>query len=162
MPGAGGCQKAPPKHGAARDTRRHAADHEGGPEPGATGQRPAAAKGCGPEEGGEEPRPDPPPSPPCCPPSGPRDAGDGPMGRQPSTPPMARGGPPPPESRGARGGNAAKPVRHRPARRRPPAPTVTTTRRRTNVSTQGRPADHTRGQQGNMNWGRMEAAVSKN
>ena len=38
----------------------------------------------------------PPPSPPNYPPCGPRDAGDGPWGRQPSTPPKARGAPPPP------------------------------------------------------------------
>ena len=39
-PGGRGCQTAPAEHAAGRDARRHAAGHEGGPGPGATGHPP--------------------------------------------------------------------------------------------------------------------------
>ena len=68
--------------------------------------------------------------------------------------------PPPQKSHGARGRNAAEPVRRTPPRRHPPAPTVTTIGRQTGASTQGRPADHTRGQQANTNRSNMEATPS--
>ena len=104
-----------------------------------------------------------PPSPPHSPPSGARDAGDGPSGRQPSTPP--RPGEvlaPPRESRGARKGNSAQQVRHAPPRCHPHASPETMTGRRTRASTRGRDADHTWGQQANTNRSSMEATPSMN
>ena len=145
----------------------HAAGHEQGPGAGATGHPPAAAKGPGRGTGGgwrgTTVRP-PSSSPPHFAPSGPQDTGDGPRGGQPSTSPKTRGGTPPTPQRAARPGgrDATKPVRHTPPRRHQPALTVTTTGRRTRPSTQGRPADQSRGQHTNTNHSSMEATRSKN
>ena len=117
------------------------------------------------EVDGEESRRDPPPLPlsPHSPPSGPTDAGDGPRGRRPSTPPEAGGKSiRPPKGPRRPGWDAAEALRHAPPRPHPPAPTGAATGKRTRASAQGRHTDHARDQHANTNQSSMEATPSMN
>ena len=130
------------------------AGNKGGPEPGATGKAPGGGRS------GTTARP-PLPSPPT-PPFSSRDAGDGPRGRRPSTPPRGRGEVPPPPKRAAApgGGEAAELVRHAPPRPHQAAPTGVATGKLTRASAQGRHTDHARGQRAYTNRSSMEATPS--
>ena len=150
-PRAQDCQTAPAEHAARRDARRH-----GGLGPGATGQAPRGGW-----RGTTAPAP--PPSPPTHPPParGMPETGHG--GASPLPPPKARGSPPPPPERAAAPGGG-RPLSYYATRPQAalPAPTETTTSRQTRARTQGRHADHTRGQQANTNQSSMEAKPSMN